>query len=72
MRNLNQLINFEISALSVSPDTPLRDREACCNNFGISQVIGHDFYLGLPTFSMMNKRIQFCYIRDSVVRKLQG
>ncbi|KAL5571057.1 hypothetical protein UlMin_020654 [Ulmus minor] len=29
-------------------------------------------YLGLPTFSMRNKRIQFGYIRDRVVKKLQG
>ncbi|KAL5551841.1 hypothetical protein UlMin_002017 [Ulmus minor] len=32
----------------------------------------HELYLGLPTFSMKNKRIQFGYIRDRVIRKLQG
>ncbi|KAL5546570.1 hypothetical protein UlMin_006257 [Ulmus minor] len=40
--------------------------------FGISQVAGHDLYLGLPIFSMRIKRIQFGYIRDMIVRKLQG
>ncbi|KAL5544504.1 hypothetical protein UlMin_008288 [Ulmus minor] len=33
---------------------------------------GHEMYLGLPTFSMRNKRFQFGYIRDKVVKKLQG
>ncbi|KAL5579331.1 hypothetical protein UlMin_011773 [Ulmus minor] len=40
--------------------------------FGISQVEGHDMYLGLPTFSLQNKRVQFGYIRDKVTKKLQG
>ena len=35
-------------------------------------MAGHDMYLGLPNFSMRNKRIQFGYIRDRVVKKLQG
>ena len=32
----------------------------------------HELYLGLPTFSMKNKMIQFGYIQDRVIRKLQG
>ncbi|KAL5549620.1 hypothetical protein UlMin_004851 [Ulmus minor] len=59
-----QLLNFNKSALSFSPNTPARDKNAICDLFGISQVVGHDIYLGLPTFSMRNKRIQFGYIRD--------
>ncbi|KAL5566792.1 hypothetical protein UlMin_029956 [Ulmus minor] len=38
----------------------------------INQVQSHELYLRLPTFSMKNKRIQFRYIRDRVIRKLQG
>ncbi|KAL5541596.1 hypothetical protein UlMin_009306 [Ulmus minor] len=67
-----QLVNFEKSALSFSPNTSAYVREEICSLFGISQVAGHDMYLGLPTFSMRNKRIQFGYIRDRVVKKLQG
>ncbi|KAL5576996.1 hypothetical protein UlMin_018695 [Ulmus minor] len=33
---------------------------------------GHDLYLGLPTSFMCNKHIQFGYIRDRVLKKLQG
>ncbi|KAL5553367.1 hypothetical protein UlMin_040768 [Ulmus minor] len=66
-----QLVNFEKSALSFSPNTSAYVREEICSLFGISQVAGHDMYLGLPTFSMRNKRIQFGYIRDMMVKKLQ-
>ena len=67
-----QLLNFNKSALSFSPNTLARDKNVICDLFGISQVAGHEIYLGLPTFSMRNKRIQFGYIRDRVIRKLQG
>ncbi|KAL5545508.1 hypothetical protein UlMin_005195 [Ulmus minor] len=67
-----QLVNFEKSTLSFSPNTSVYVREEICSLFGISQVVGHDMYLGLPTLSMRNKRIQFRYIRDRVVKKLQG
>ncbi|KAL5563032.1 hypothetical protein UlMin_032779 [Ulmus minor] len=67
-----QLINFNKSALSFSPNTLARDKNAICDLFGISEVASHEIYLGLPTFSMRNKRIQFGYIRDRVIRKLQG
>lgn len=38
----------------------------------LNVVQGHSIYLGLPTFSIRQKRIQFGYIRDRVQRKLAG
>ena len=67
-----QSITFNKSSLSLSPNTLLDDRDAICGLFGISQVTGHDIYLGLPTFSMKNMCIQFGHIRDMVVRKPRG
>ncbi|KAL5551512.1 hypothetical protein UlMin_001688 [Ulmus minor] len=67
-----QSINFEKPALSFSLNTSLVAREEIYSMFGISQVKGHEMYLGLPTFSLRNKIIQFGYIRDWVVKKLQG
>ncbi|KAL5577529.1 hypothetical protein UlMin_019228 [Ulmus minor] len=67
-----QSINFDKSALSFSPNTGEMDREEICAMFGVTQVEGHDMYLGVPTFSMRNKRLQFGYIRDRVFKKLQG
>ncbi|KAL5564856.1 hypothetical protein UlMin_028020 [Ulmus minor] len=66
----SQSIKFDKSALSFSSNTTVVDREALCTLFEIFQVDGHDLYLGLPTFSMRTKRIQFSYIRDRVTRKL--
>ncbi|KAL5574782.1 hypothetical protein UlMin_016481 [Ulmus minor] len=67
-----QSINFDKSALSFSPNTGEMDREDICAMFGVTQVEGHDMYLGVPIFSMRNKRLQFGYIRDRVFKKLQG
>ncbi|KAL5565216.1 hypothetical protein UlMin_028380 [Ulmus minor] len=67
-----QLINFDKFAISFSPNSRYSDKAAICSVFGVNQVQSHELYLGLPTFSMKNKRIQFGYIRDRVIMKLQG
>ncbi|KAL5537585.1 hypothetical protein UlMin_044677 [Ulmus minor] len=67
-----QSINFDKSTLSFSPNTGEMDREEICAMFGVTQVEDHDMYLGVPTFFMRNKRLQFGYIRDRVFKKLQG
>ncbi|KAL5564701.1 hypothetical protein UlMin_027865 [Ulmus minor] len=67
-----QSINFKKSALSVSPNTTTPTKENIFHLFGVLQVGSHDLYLGLPTFSMRNKILQFGYLRDRVVKKLQG
>ncbi|KAL5573012.1 hypothetical protein UlMin_022609 [Ulmus minor] len=67
-----QQINFDKSALCFSPNTKSNDMTTVCSVFGVNQVQSHELYLGLPTFSMKNKRIQFGYIQDKVIRKLQG
>ncbi|XP_073019495.1 uncharacterized mitochondrial protein AtMg00310-like [Primulina eburnea] len=38
----------------------------------IPVVQGHELYLGLPTFSLRSKNIQFSYLKDKVVKKMQG
>ncbi|KAL5551912.1 hypothetical protein UlMin_002088 [Ulmus minor] len=63
-----QSINFDKSALSFSPNTGEMDREEICAMFGVTQVEGHDMYLGVPTFSMRNKRLQFGYIQAACAR----
>ncbi|KAL5573341.1 hypothetical protein UlMin_022938 [Ulmus minor] len=67
-----QSINFEKSAISFSPNTTTITREDICHLFGVLQVAGHVLYMGLPTFSMRNKRLQFGYLRERVVKKLQA
>ncbi|KAL5581448.1 hypothetical protein UlMin_013890 [Ulmus minor] len=63
-----QLINYKKSALTFSPNAARSVVGDICTLFGISLVDGHNLYLGLPTFSMRNKIIQFGYIRDRVVK----
>ncbi|KAL5551110.1 hypothetical protein UlMin_001286 [Ulmus minor] len=67
-----QLINYEKSTLTFSPNAARSTIGDICSLFGISLVDGHNLYLGLPTFSARNKRMQFGYIRDMVAKKLQG
>lgn len=38
----------------------------------VSVVDGHHFYLGLPTFSLRNKSLQFSYIRERVEQNIKG
>ncbi|XP_048229537.1 uncharacterized protein LOC125370011 [Ricinus communis] len=66
------LINFEKSAISFSPNTNNNKIEYVKQLFGFSMVYGHHVYIGLPTFSMRNKWIQFGYLRDKVVHRLSG
>ncbi|KAL5562754.1 hypothetical protein UlMin_032501 [Ulmus minor] len=58
--------------MSFSPNTISIVREGVRALFGILVVYAHEIYLGLPTFSMRNKTIQHGYIRDQVIKKLQG
>ena len=67
-----QLVNFQKSTLSFSPKTRTFLREEVKELFGVPIVLAHEVYLWLPTFTMRNKRVQFGYIRDKVMRKLQG
>lgn len=67
-----QPINFEKSALSFSPNTSVDIVDAIKTMFKIPVVQGHAFYLGLPTFSMRSKRVQFSYIKEKVLKKLRS
>lgn len=60
------------SALMFSPSS----LEVAINNIkkklSISIVQGHDLYLGLPTFSLCSKQIQFGYLREIILKKVNG
>lgn len=65
-----QLINFDKSAITFSNKTPRDHIEFIKGCLNIFVCQGHDLYLGLPTFSILSKRIQFGYIRDRVAKRL--
>lgn len=54
-----QVINFENSALSFSPETLPINQERVKQILRIRQSRSHDMYLGVPSFSMRRKRYQF-------------
>ncbi|KAL5540518.1 hypothetical protein UlMin_043505 [Ulmus minor] len=72
LTKFEESVNFEKSVMSFSPNTISIVREGVRALFGILVVYAHEIYLGLPTFSMRNKTIQHGYIRDQVIKKLQG
>lgn len=67
-----QLINYDKSALSFSPNTHVMLMDTLKNILTIPVVQQHDLYLGLPTVSLRSKRLQFRYLVDRVVKRIQG
>lgn len=66
------MINYEKSSLSFSPNTTESTTFLIKTMLSIPIVQGHEVYLGLPTFSARNKKLQFRYLIEKVVKRLQG
>lgn len=67
-----QMVNYEKSALTFSPNTPIHVIEEVREVFFVAIVKGHDLYLGLPTFSLRSKKIQFSYLRDRLCQRINN
>ncbi|XP_057793037.1 uncharacterized protein LOC131009639 [Salvia miltiorrhiza] len=67
-----QVINFDKSSVAFSPNTSSADSKMVTSILGIKQTQGHVMYLGLPTFVVRKKKLQFEYIRDRVLKKITG
>lgn len=67
-----QLINYDKSAITFSSKTPRHSREFIRLRLNMSVCQGHDIYLGLPTFSLRGKKMQFGYLRDRVAKKVES
>lgn len=67
-----QLVNFDKSALTFSPNTSIVASSDIANIFSIPVVKGHEIYLGLPTFSMRNTSLQFGYLRERMDQRIKG
>ncbi|KAK6128255.1 hypothetical protein DH2020_038002 [Rehmannia glutinosa] len=67
-----QLINYEKSVITFSPNTKPEVVNYFKNAFKLSVVQGHEMYLGLPTFSLRSKRLQFGYLKDRILKKIAG
>lgn len=67
-----QLINFEKSSISFSPNTKEDIVNSIKSRLLMPIVQGHDIYPGLPTFSLRRKTLQFRYLIDRLVKRMQG
>ncbi|XP_073119573.1 uncharacterized protein [Henckelia pumila] len=67
-----QLVNFEKSSLSFSPNTDENMIHDIKNMLCIPVVQGHEFYLGLPVYSARSKNLQFRYLVERVVNRTLG
>ncbi|XP_057809080.1 uncharacterized protein LOC131023552 [Salvia miltiorrhiza] len=67
-----QIINYEKSAISFSPNATEDVIEKVTASLGIIETAGHAVYLGLPTFIPRQKKLHFDYLRDRVAKKFRS
>uniref|UniRef100_A0A5B6YR04 Uncharacterized protein n=1 Tax=Davidia involucrata TaxID=16924 RepID=A0A5B6YR04_DAVIN len=67
-----QLINFQKSSFFFSKNTHLHFRRLLSRQYRISNVIGHDRYLGFPTIIGCSKTDLFTAIQENVRAKTDG
>lgn len=69
-RASGKMVNYEKFVLTLSSNTSTQDIEDIKRVFSVKVVKGHDLYLGLPTFSLRVKKLQFC-ISECICQKIQ-
>ena len=67
-----QCINFEKSSAYFSSNTSESQRQWIEQALGVREVDRFEFYSGLPTLAGRAKYQTFAYLKDSVLKKLQG
>ena len=65
-------MNIEKSAISVSPNTDQGHIDEIKELLGVQHTTGIEIYLGLPTFSLRSKNIQFEYLRTRALKQIRG
>lgn len=66
-RTSGQIINFEKSALTYSPNTTAQIASVIKSILSMEVVNGHEIYLGLTTFSLASKKSQVCILKGTHV-----
>lgn len=67
-----KLINFEKSSVTFCPSSSPIVTNEIMRTLNIPVVKGHDLYLGLPTFSLQSKWVQFSSLRERICKRIQG
>lgn len=69
---LGQVINFDKSALTFSPQTKTLNQERVKHFLQIRESRSRELYLGAPSFSLKNKRVQFGFLKERMLRKIDS
>lgn len=67
-----QIINYEKSALTFSPFTQRSNQLRVKQYLKIKESKSHELYLGAPSFSLRRKRIQFGFLKDRMLKKVES
>lgn len=70
-RALGQLVNYDKSALTFSPNTTKLNQDRTKQFLNIKENRGHELYLGAPSFSLRRKMIQFGFLKERMIRKIE-
>lgn len=65
-----QVINYEKSALSFNPYTLRLNQDRVKHYLKIRESRRHELYLGAPSFSLKNKRMQFGCLKERMLKKV--
>lgn len=71
-RASGQLINYDKSAITLSNLTSQGNANYVKDRLHLHISQGHELYLGLPTFRVKSKRMQFGYLRDRVIKRMEA
>lgn len=67
-----QIINFEKLALSFSPKTEPLNQERVKHYLKICKSRSHELSLGAPSFSLKNKIVQFGYLKERMLKRVDS
>lgn len=67
-----QVINYEKSALTFSPNTNRTNQDRAKQILRIREGRSYELYLGAPFFSLRSKRVQFGYLKEKMLRKVDS
>lgn len=70
--NSGQVINFNKSTITFSPNTVQQTRQIICKKLGVNEANLPGKYLGLPMYLGRNKNAEFGFLLERVEQKLQG
>lgn len=70
-RASKKMVNYNKFVLTFRPSTSAQTMYDIKMLLSVDVVMGHKLYLGIPTFYLRNKHIQFTYLSEHICHKIQ-